>query len=217
MPGPPPAPAAARLLLRDDEVTVRGAAADAWAADAFEAVMAAGVGDALFSRDGASVDEVVARALIAAGQTVAVAESCTGGLLGGRLTGRPGSSEYMRGGVIAYDNAVKRSLLDVPERILVVNGAVSAECAQAMARGAQRALGADWGLSITGVAGPGGGTPEKPVGLVYIGVAGPGDTLGHTRQQRGGDRAAIRDRAVAGALHLLRRSVAAGRAVYGAR
>jgi nicotinamide-nucleotide amidase len=197
------------------EVTVRARPGDAWAADALEGRIAEALPDALFSRDGRTVDDVVAEALVAAGQTVAVAESCTGGLLGARLTERPGSSAYVRGGIIAYANDVKRELLEVPERILAVNGAVSAECAQAMARGARRALGADWGLSITGVAGPGGGTPDKPVGLVYIGVAGPGGSLGHTRHDRGGDRATIRERAVAGALHLLRRSLAAGTAVYG--
>jgi nicotinamide-nucleotide amidase len=199
------------------EVTVRARPGDAWAADALEGRIAEALPDALFSRDGRTVDDVVAEALVAAGQTVAVAESCTGGLLGARLTERPGSSAYVRGGIIAYANDVKRELLEVPERILAVNGAVSAECAQAMARGARRALGADWGLSITGVAGPGGGTPDKPVGLVYIGVAGPGGSLGHTRHDRGGDRATIRERAVAGALHLLRRSLAAGTAVYGRR
>jgi nicotinamide-nucleotide amidase len=199
------------------EVTVRAQPGDAWAAEALEERIAERLPDALFSRDGRTIDDVVAGGLVAAGQTVAVAESCTGGLLGARLTERAGSSAYVRGGVIAYANDVKRELLDVPERILVVDGAVSAECAQAMARGAQRALRADWGVSITGVAGPGGGTPEKPVGLVYIGVAGPGDSLGHTRHTRGGDRATIRERAVAGALHLLRRSLAAGTAVYGPR
>lgn len=199
------------------EVTIRARPGDAWAADALEERIAERLSDELFSRDGGTIDDVVAEGLVAAGQTVAVAESCTGGLLGARLTERPGSSAYVRGGVIAYADDVKRGLLDVPERILVVNGAVSAECAQAMARGARRALGADWGVSITGVAGPGGGSGEKPVGLVFIGIAGPGESLGHTRHDRGGDRAAIRERAVAGALHLLRRSVAAGTAVYGRR
>ncbi|HMO01291.1 MAG TPA: competence/damage-inducible protein A [Miltoncostaeaceae bacterium] len=199
------------------EVTVRAARGDEWAADALEERIAERLPEQLFSRDGRTIDGVVAEGLLAAGQTVAVAESCTGGMLGARLTERPGSSAYVRGGVIAYANDVKRALLEVPERILVVDGAVSAECAQAMARGVQRALRADWGVAITGVAGPGGGTAEKPVGLVYIGVAGPGDSLGHTRHDRGGDRAVIRERAVAGALHLLRRSLLAGTAVYGHR
>lgn len=199
------------------EVTVRAARDDEWAADALEQRIAERLPEQLFSRDGRTIDDVVAEGLLAAGQTVAVAESCTGGMLGARLTERPGSSAYVRGGVIAYANDVKRGLLEVPERILVVDGAVSAECAQAMARGVQRALRADWGVAITGVAGPGGGTAEKPVGRVYIGVAGPGDSLGHTRHDRGGDRAVIRERAVAGALHLLRRSLLAGTAVYGQR
>lgn len=207
------------ICARDGEleVTVRAAPRHAGAVEALEARVRDAFGDALYSRDGRTVDDVVAEALVAAGQTVAVAESCTGGLLGGRLTARPGSSAYVRGGIVAYDNAAKHALLDVPEWILAEHGAVSAECAQAMARGARRALGADWALSTTGVAGPGGGTPDKPVGLVYIGVAGPDDSLGHLRQQRGGDRSAIRERAVTGALHLLRRSLAAGTAVHGPR
>ena len=191
------------------EVTVRARPEDAGAADALESRIAEGLPDALFSRDGRLVDDVVAEALLAAGQTVAVAESCTGGLLGARLTERPGSSAYVLGGLITYSNAAKESLLGVPPEILRDHGAVSAECAEAMAAGARRVLGSDWALSVTGVAGPGGGTPEKPVGLVYIGIAAPDGSTGHAEHRRGGDRAGIRERSVAGALHLLRRSLAA--------
>jgi nicotinamide-nucleotide amidase len=192
------------------EVTIRARTEDAWAADALEARIADGLPAALFSRDGRTVDEVVAEALVAAGQTVAVAESCTGGLLGARLTERPGSSAYVLGGLITYSNAAKESLLGVPAELLRTHGAVSAECAEAMAAGARRALGSDWALSVTGVAGPGGGTEAKPVGLVYIGIAGPDGAVSHVEHRRGGDRAGIRERSVAGALHLLRRSLAAG-------
>ncbi len=105
--------------------------------------------------------------------TLATAESCTGGGLGDAITDVPGSSDYYLGGVIAYANAVKESLLGVPHEVLTAHGAVSAEVAVAMAVGARRLLGADLALASTGVAGPGGGTPEKPVGLVYIGLATP--------------------------------------------
>jgi nicotinamide-nucleotide amidase len=192
------------------EVTVRARPGDAWAADALESRIADRLPDALFSRDGRTIDEVVAGGLIAAGQTVAVAESCTGGLLGARLTERPGSSAYVLGGLITYSNEAKSALLGVDPALIQVHGAVSAECAEAMAAGARRALGSDWALSVTGVAGPGGGTPEKPVGLVFIGIAGPDGSVSHVAQRRGGDRATIRERSVAGALHLLRRSLAAG-------
>jgi nicotinamide-nucleotide amidase len=193
-------------------VTARWSAGDEGAADALEAAIAATVGDALYSRDGTTVDEMVARGLGSAGQTVAVAESCTGGLLGARLTARPGSSAYVLGGVVSYADSVKTGVLGVPEEVLRAHGAVSAECAEAMAAGARRLTGADWALSITGVAGPGGGTDEKPVGLVYVGLAGP-DGVRSVRQRRGGDREEIRARSVATALHLLRRALAGAPAV----
>lgn len=194
------------ICARDGEleVTIRSAPDDAWAADAIEARIADALGDALYARDGATVDDVVARALLAAGQTVAVAESCTGGLLGGRLTARPGSSAYVRGGVIAYADDVKADLLGVDPEVLRRHGAVSAECAEQMAEGARRRLGSDWALSITGVAGPGGGTPDKPVGLVFVGISGPPGTSHLRLGSRWGDRDAIRARAVASAMHLLR-------------
>lgn len=198
------------ICARDGEleVTVRCAPADAGSADALEAVVADGLGDALFSRDGATVDDVVARALTAAGQTLAVAESCTGGGLGARLTARAGSSAYVLGGVISYADAVKVDVLGVDPRIIARHGAVSPECAGQMARGARRVLGSDWAVAITGIAGPGGGTDEKPVGLVHIALAGPAGVM-HLEQRRGGDRDSVRARAAAGALHLLRRGLAA--------
>jgi len=107
------------------------------------------------------------------GLTIAVAESCTGGLLGSLITDVPGSSDYFRGGVIAYQNDVKERLLGVPSRTLAAVGAVSEETARAMAHGVRNLLESDIGVGITGIAGPGGGTPDKPVGLVYIAVEGP--------------------------------------------
>lgn len=106
--------------------------------------------------------------------TVATAESCTGGLVGNRLTNVSGSSAYFWGGIMSYDNSVKQNVLGVPEQVLMTVGAVSQECALAMADGARRVIGTKIGLSTTGVAGPGGGTVDKPVGLVYIALTTPG-------------------------------------------
>lgn len=107
------------------------------------------------------------------GQTLATAESCTGGLVGHLITEIPGSSDYFVGGIIAYSNDVKERVLGVSRHTLVEHGAVSGECAQEMARGARERLTADIAVSITGIAGPGGGTPEKPVGLTYIHLSAP--------------------------------------------
>ncbi len=130
---------------------------------------------------------------------VAVAESCTGGLLGGALTDVPGSSRYFLGGVIAYDNRVKRDLLHIPAVVLDHFGAVSEPTALLMAQGVRDLLGSDVGVGITGIAGPGGGTPEKPVGLVYIGVVLPGMRRVF-RHVFPGDRAAVRRQTVEAAL-----------------
>ena len=188
------------------EITVRAAPGDAWAADALEERLGEEFGPALYSRDGASLDDVVARGLTAAGQTVAVAESCTGGGLGARLTACPGSSAYVLGGVISYADAVKRDLLGVDAQLLAREGAVSAPVAVEMATGVRRLTGSDWALSITGVAGPGGGSAQKPVGLVYVGIAGPDGAAAHEHRLRG-DRQRIRERSAAVALHLLRLSL----------
>lgn len=160
-------------------------------------------GDRLYSGDGHGLDDAVHSALRATEQTIAVAESCTGGGLGERITAVPGSSDVFLGGVIAYANAAKASQLRVPTEVLGRHGAVSAEVAHAMAEGVRRALGADWGLSITGVAGPDGGTADKPVGRVYIGCAGPEGTEVAEYTFRG-DRERIRARATVHALHMLR-------------
>ena len=126
-----------------------------------------------FGADDDSLASVVLEQLRRRGQTLAVAESCTGGGLGATLAAVPGASDVFLGGVIAYANSVKQALLGVPAALLERHGAVSDPVAQAMAEGARRATGADWALAISGVAGPGGGTEQKPVGLVHIAVAGP--------------------------------------------
>lgn len=134
---------------------------------------------------------------------MAVAESCSGGLLAMRITEVPGASDYFLGGIVSYANAAKERLLAVPGEVLAERGAVSPECARAMALGVKRAFGADYALAITGIAGPGGGTPEKPVGLVYIAVAGP-EGEAEVRQHRfSGSRQGIRWSATEAALSLL--------------
>ena len=138
-----------------------------------EAQIRARSGQACFGADDDSLASVVLEQLRRRGQTLAVAESCTGGGLGAALAAVPGASEVWLGGVIAYANAVKQQLLGVPAGLLEQHGAVSDPVAQAMAQGARRVTGADWALAITGVAGPGGGSEAKPVGLVHIAVAGP--------------------------------------------
>ena len=145
----------------------------------------------------------LATALLARRQTLATAESCTGGLVGALLTGRPGSSAWYLGGIIAYANDLKLRLLGVAPGILAAHGAVSLETARAMAAGARAATGADFAVSITGIAGPAGGTPEKPVGLVFIGVAAPHGTATF-KHHFSGSRAEIRQAATEAALrHLL--------------
>ncbi|GAB4211335.1 MAG: competence/damage-inducible protein A [Synechococcales cyanobacterium] len=130
-------------------------------------------GEDYYGSDDDSLASVVGSQLLQRQQTLAVAESCTGGLLGQLLTGIPGSSAYFLGGVIAYDNLIKTQILCVAEDILQTHGAVSQETAIAMAIGVKQLLGSTWSLSITGIAGPGGGSDSKPVGLVWIGIAGP--------------------------------------------
>lgn len=134
---------------------------------------------------------------------MAVAESCSGGLLAMRVTEVPGASDYFLGGIVSYANSAKERLLGVPGEVLAERGAVSPECARAMALGVKRAFGADYALAVTGIAGPGGGTPEKPVGLVYIAVAGP-EGEAEVRQHRfSGSRQGIRWSATEAALSLL--------------
>src|SRR5207245_748793 len=173
-------------------------------ADELERALVAPVEQYLFSRDDRPVEEVVLDLCRAGGLTLATAESCTGGMVAARLTGIPGSSEVFRGAIVAYSNEVKEAELGVPPAILATYGAVSAETALAMAEGARERLGVDVAVSVTGVAGPDGGTPEKPVGLVHYAAVGPEGSLAHEFNVPG-DRRAIRSRSTVMALHLVRR------------
>ena len=162
------------------------------------------VGDFLFGEDDDTLESACGDRLRKAGLTLAVAESCTAGLLGARLTSVPGSSDYFKGGVLAYSNELKRGLLGVRAATLSRHGAVSAECAGEMARGARAACRAGAGLAVTGIAGPGGGTKDKPVGLVYV-AASVGRTTVSRELRLSGGRAAVRARSVSHALGLLLR------------
>ncbi|HEY1565196.1 MAG TPA: nicotinamide-nucleotide amidohydrolase family protein [Gaiellaceae bacterium] len=172
-------------------------------ADALESALAERLERWLFGRDERRVEELVLSLAAARGLRLATAESCTGGLVAARLTDVPGSSASFVGGVVAYADEVKRSELDVPEELLAEHGAVSAEVAAAMAEGARRRLGADVAVAVTGVAGPGGGTAEKPVGRVYLHASGREGSLARMLDLPG-EREQIRVRATVTALHLLR-------------
>ena len=163
-------------------------------------------GHQLYSEDGSHVDDLVARLL--AGRRIATAESCTAGLLAARLTDRPGSSEYVMGGVVSYSNDAKAELLGVDPALIEAHGAVSEPVAEAMASGALKRFGADTAVAITGIAGPGGGTPEKPVGTVCFTVklADRGPTVTRTLQLPG-NRSDIRERSTTVAMHLLLRAL----------
>lgn len=158
----------------------------------------------LFSEDERPIAELVLELCRERGVTLATAESCTGGMVAARLTDVPGSSDVVLGGVVAYANDVKTAELGVPEPLLAEHGAVSAEVAAAMAAGVRIRLGADVGIAVTGVAGPDGGTAEKPVGLVHFHVSSPGREEGR-QFSLPGDRGTIRSRATVAALHLARR------------
>lgn len=152
-----------------------------------------------------TLEEVVGRMLREQGLTVAVAESCTGGLIGYRLTQVPGSSAYVDRGALCYSNQAKTDMLDVPAGLIEQYGAVSREVAAAMAKGMRDRAGASVALSVTGIAGPGGATETKPVGLVYIGLDGGGDDVMTKECRFHGDRSVIRQRAAQAALDMLRR------------
>jgi nicotinamide-nucleotide amidase len=161
----------------------------------------------LFARDERTIAELLVDLLRARGLTLGTAESCTGGLVAARITDVPGSSDVFSGAVVAYSNEVKISELGVPAAVLDAHGAVSAETAAAMAHGARSRLGVDVAVSVTGIAGPDGGSAEKPVGLVYLHAVGPDGEQGR-RLDFPGDRETIRLRATVAALHLVRRIVA---------
>lgn len=188
-----------KLMAEGAEAEVRLAAA--------ELAVRQALGARLYGADEDVLEAVLGASLRAAGQTVAVAESCTGGLVGKRLTDVSGSSGYMLGGVVAYADRVKVGLLDVPAGAIAEHGAVSEPVARAMAEGVRARLGADWGLSTTGIAGPSGGTEDKPVGMVWYAVAGPDGTEAK-RVQLPGDRAQVRQLSASVVLDALRRRLA---------
>ncbi|HEY5931830.1 MAG TPA: nicotinamide-nucleotide amidohydrolase family protein, partial [Nitrospira sp.] len=152
-----------------------------------------------------TLEEVVGRLLRRQKRTVAVAESCTGGLIGYRLTQVPGSSAYVDRGVLCYSNQAKTDMLGVPVRLIQQHGAVSRKVAEAMAKGMRQRAGVSVAVSVTGIAGPGGATETKPVGLVYIGLDAGSDDVTTKEFQFHGDRSVIRQRAAQAALDLLRR------------
>jgi len=175
-------------------------------ADELEAAFLPPIERWLFSRVEDPIEAQVLGLCRERGWTIGTAESCTGGLVAARLTGIPGSSDVFRGGVVAYGNEIKQAELDVPAALLAEHGAVSPAAAEAMAKGARARLGVDVAVSVTGIAGPDGGTEEKPVGLVYLHAEGPDGGIGREFSFPG-DRPSIRARSVVGALHLVRRLV----------
>jgi nicotinamide-nucleotide amidase len=192
------------------EVVTRYEPADAPVYEELAALVRERHADTLFSEDGSTVDAQVLALLIGAGETIAVAESCTGGLLAGRLTELPGSSVAMAGGLVVYSNSAKADLAGVDPSSILSAGAVSSEVAQALADGARAALHADVGVGVTGIAGPGGGSEEKPVGLVWLSVSHrDGRRLTRSVTLPGG-RADVRDRSTTVAMHLVRRLLLQG-------
>jgi nicotinamide-nucleotide amidase len=157
----------------------------------------------IYGEDLQTLEEVVGTMIKACGWSIATAESCTGGLVSHRLTNSPGSSDYVLGGIVSYGNSVKKGLLGVREHDLALHGAVSEPVARQMAEGIREALGADVGLATTGIMGPGGGSDEKPVGTVWVGVALPDSAIA-VRLQLGTDRLRNKDRAATAALNALR-------------
>jgi nicotinamide-nucleotide amidase len=203
----------------DVEVTTLAAEGEVWvrlrgrgvtpsaAAEAIagaEGELVALLGEDCYGRDDETLERVVGTLLTEGKLTLAVAESCTGGLLGHRLTSVPGSSRYFERGVMVYSNRAKEELLGVPAEVLRVHGAVSGPCAEAMAAGMRRAGGTDCALAVTGIAGPDGGTPTKPVGTVFVGLA-VGARVRAERFLFAGDRAAVKWQSAQAALDLLRR------------
>lgn len=166
-------------------------------------------GPDVVSTDGRRLEQVIGDLLVARGWRLAVAESCTGGLVTSRLTRHAGASAWLDRAFVTYSNAAKTELLEVPKALLAEHGAVSAQVAAAMAEGARRRAGVDVALAVTGIAGPGGGTEDKPVGLVYIAVSSPSGTTTKTLRLLG-DRTFIREISATHVLDLLRRTIAAG-------
>jgi nicotinamide-nucleotide amidase len=203
------------VLAGSGEVTVRAVAGGPEAERrprlaAMAERLAGLLGDAVYTdREDEALEAVVGRLLSERRLTLATAESCTGGLVAERLTRVPGSSAYFVGGVVAYSDAVKTAFLGVPAALLAEHGAVSEPVARAMAEGARRALGSDWALAVTGVAGPGGGSDEKPVGTIDLAWAGPGGATDHRRVRFLGARERVRALSAQAVLEGLRRRLRA--------
>ena len=170
------------------------------------------LGDCIFTTADENLEQVVGRLLRESGQTLAIAESCTAGMIGAALSRVPGCSTYFQGGVICYNNERKIDLCYVPRELLERHGAVSAEVAEALARGVRSAAHSSLGLSVTGIAGPSGGSEQKPVGLVYIGLA-DATRCTHTRRIFPGDRQTVRELTTTAALGRLRRFLMPGESI----
>lgn len=175
--------------------------------EAMQALARECLGTAVYARDDERLEQVVGRLLAARGLRVGTAESCTGGQVAERLTRVPGSSAWYLGSIVAYADEVKERLLGVPRAVLRRHGAVSEEAALAMARGCRERLECDWAIAVTGIAGPGGGSEEKPVGTVHMAVGGPGGRERPIRARFPGDRRTVRRLAGQWALDLLRREL----------
>jgi nicotinamide-nucleotide amidase len=171
---------------------------------AAEVIVAARLSASVAGEGGAALEEVVVRRLVALGKKVAVAESCTGGSIANKITNVPGASEVFVEGFVTYSNEAKSRTLGVPAELIAAHGAVSEPVARAMAEGAMRAASADFGLATTGIAGPGGGTPEKPVGTVFIGLAVLGGETRVARYAYPTDRGTFKDLTAQTALDMLR-------------
>jgi nicotinamide-nucleotide amidase len=203
---------AVSTIPADGEVWVRVRARGSTPAEATrslaktETAVGAILGDDCYGLDGDTLELVVSRLLVERGLTLAVAESCTGGLLGHRLTNIPGASAYLERGVVVYSDRAKEELLGVPESLVRAHSAISAPCAEAMAREVSARAGASCGLAIVGLAGPDGGTPTRPVGTVFVALAVRGEA--HSRRFHfTGDRTAVKWQATQMALDMLRRSL----------
>jgi nicotinamide-nucleotide amidase len=189
------------------DVKIMAKAADAAAAETMLAPLAAQIrariGSGYFGADATSLESAIVGELVRRRLTIGTAESCTGGAVADAFVGVPGASQAFRGSIVAYANDIKIGLLGVPEATLAAAGAVSEETALAMALGARQRLGVDLALSTTGIAGPDGGTPDKPVGLVWFGYAGPDGRADAVKLNFPGSRADIRTRAATAALSLI--------------
>jgi len=195
--------------LVDVKITAKAATRDAAMAliGALEPTLHERLGDTVYAVDGGTLESVAGELLLLHGWTLAIGESCTGGMLAAAVTSIPGASSYFRGGVVAYSNEAKSGLLGVAPDLIERYGAVSEEVAAAMALGARETLHADVGVSITGVAGPDGGTPEKPAGPVFVALALPDGSMTIRRLDWPGSRDAIQRRAVVAALSILWRAL----------